>query len=381
MMKRDETMPIYKTGKVKDGKQQYRVIVCYTDSFGKYKQVSKCVYGASEAKLMEMELQHKVEEKEVSSNITVEQLYEEYYAAISHELRASTLRKKETVFNNHILPILKTYRLTKLTVPVLQSWKNEIAEKKLSLQMKQNIYKELRAMLNFAVKIDRLKVNPLTKVGNFRDAYSFDRPEDKIHYYTAGQFKKFISAAGNHMKSLNDHGYYTFFNIAFYTGMRKGEINALRWSDIKDNIIHVTRSVNQKLKGKEYEFTPPKSPSSVRKLQIPANLMVILEEQKKVQQQNAKRWTEDFLVCGGITCLSDTAISNKNIQYAGEAELEPIRIHDFRHTHATLLINEGISIQEIARRLGHADVTVTWKVYAHLYPREEERAIEILEKI
>lgn len=374
-------MPIYKTGKTKDGKQQYRVIVCYTDSFGKYKQISKCVYGSAEAKLMEMELQHKVEEKDLSSNITVEQLYEEYSAAVAHELRASTLRKKDATFNNHILPTLKAYRLTKLTVSVLQSWKNEISEKDLSLQMKQNIYKELRAMLNFAVRTDRLKANPLTKLGNFKDPYNFDKPDEKMRYYTAEQFKKFIAAAGNHMKSLNDHGYYTFFMIAFYTGMRKGEINALRWCDIKDNVIHITRSVNQKIKGKEYEFTPPKNVSSVRKLQIPASLMTVLKEQKKVQQKNCDRWTEDFLVCGGINCLSDTAISNKNIQYAKEAGLEPIRIHDFRHTHATLLINEGISIQEIARRLGHADVTITWKVYAHLYPREEERAIKVLEAL
>ena len=163
--------------------------------------------------------------------------------------------------------------------------------------------------------------------------------------------------------------------------MRKGEINALKWSDLDGNIISVTRSVNQKLKGKGYVFTPPKNPSSVRKLQIPANLRKVLDEHKRLQQISAPGWSEDFFICGGISCLSDTAISNKNIQFAKEAELKPIRIHDFRHTHATLLINEGISIQEIARRLGHADVTVTWKVYTHLYPREEERAVKILDNI
>lgn len=374
-------MPIYKTGKSKEGKQQYRVIVCYTDNFGKYKQISKCTYGLSEAKLTEMELKHKVEEGNTSSKITVNKLYEEYFAAVTHELRASTLRKKEATFKNHILPPLKDYGLAKLTVPILQNWKNEIAEKKLSLRMKQNIYKEFSTMLNFAVRTDRLKANPLSKLGNFKDAYSFERPEDKIRYYTAEQFQKFIAVAKSHKKSLNDYGYYTFFMIAFYTGMRKGEINALRWCDINNNIINITRSVNQKLKGKEYEFTPPKNPSSVRKLQIPANLMSVLEEQKKIQQQNTEQWNENFLVCGGITCLSDTAISNKNIQYAKEANLPPIRIHDFRHTHATLLVNSGINIMEISRRLGHADVNITWRVYSHLYPCEEDKAIKVLEQI
>ena len=374
-------MPIYKTGKVKDGKQQYRVIVCYTDNLGKYKQVTKCVYGLAEAKLTEMELQHKVEEGNTPTGMTLQQLYDEYIESVSHEIRESTMRQKKGRSEHHILPTMKKTKLSKLNTTVLQQWKNEISAKKLSLNTKKSIYKEFSALLNYGVKTERLKSNPLSKLGNFKDPNNFDKAEDKIHYYTAEQFKSFISAAKNHLTTLADYGYYTFFMIAFYTGMRKGEINALRWCDIDGNILSVNRSVDQKLKGQGCVFTPPKSLSSVRKLQIPANLAAVLEVQKKKQQDNTQRWNEEFLVCGGINCLSDTGISNRNIQYAKEAGLEPIRIHDFRHTHATLLINEGINIQEIARRLGHSDVNITWKVYAHLYPREEERAIKVLEAI
>ena len=374
-------MPIYKTGKSKDGKQQYRVIVCYTDTFGNYKQISKCAYGSAEAKLAEMELKRKVEEKDTPSNMTLEEFYTEYIKDVSAEIRTSSMGKKESRLKNHVLPILGKTKLSKLNVPVLQNWKNDVAESDMMLSTKRGIYAEFNAMLNHAVKKEYLQSNPLKKIGTFKDPYNFDKPEDKMHYYTAEQFKRFISAAGNHLNSLNDYGYYTFFMMAFYTGMRKGEINALRWCDIEGNILSVNRSVTQKIKGKPYEFTPPKNASSVRKLQIPCNLMSVLEKQKEVQQQNCPKWNENFLVCGGINCLSDTAISNKNFQYAKEAGLPHIRIHDFRHTHATLLINEGISIQEIARRLGHADVTITWKVYAHLYPREEERAVKVLESI
>lgn len=374
-------MPIYKTGKSKDGKQQYRVIVCYTDSQGKYKQLSKCVYGSAEAKLTEMELQHKVEEGNTPSNMTLQQLYDEYIESVSHEIRESSMQKKKSRCEHHILPSMGKLKLTKLNTTVLQQWKNEISEKELNLNTKRGIYKEFSALLNYGVKTERLRNNPLAKLGTFKDPNIFDKPEEKIHYYTAEQFKKFIAAAASHKDSLNDFGYYTFFMIAFYTGMRKGEINALKWSDIDGNIIRITRSVNQKQTGKGYVFTPPKNPSSVRNIQMPKNLKEVLAQQKERQQENSANWNEDFFVCGGITCLSDTAISNKNIQYAKEAGLEHIRIHDFRHTHATLLINEGISIQEIARRLGHADVTVTWKVYTHLYPREEERAVKILENV
>ena len=163
--------------------------------------------------------------------------------------------------------------------------------------------------------------------------------------------------------------------------MRKGEINALRWCDIDNNILSVTRSVTQKITGKNDIFTPPKNESSYRKLQIPIPLMNILEQQKEVQKKEIQNWNSQMLVCGGQIPLRDTSLSNKNKELSEKAGLRPIRIHDFRHTHATLLINEGINVQEIARRLGHSDATITLKVYAHLYPREEERAIKILNSI
>jgi integrase len=161
--------------------------------------------------------------------------------------------------------------------------------------------------------------------------------------------------------------------------MRKGEINALRWTDIEGDIIHVRRSIAQKLKGEDVE-TPPKNRSSYRDLQMPLPLIHILEEHK-ARQQRDKRWTPSYRICGGPQCLRDTSIENRNKFFSSTAGLPHIRVHDFRHTHATLLVNEGINIQEIARRLGHSDIKMTWNTYSHLYPREEERAVQILNKI
>ena len=66
---------------------------------------------------------------------------------------------------------------------------------------------------------------------------------------------------------------------------------------------------------------------------------------------------------------------------AKAAGIKKITVHEFRHSHASLLCNAGINIKEIARRLGHADVNMTWKTYSHLYPAEEEKAIAVLNAI
>lgn len=170
-----------------------------------------------------------------------------------------------------------------------------------------------------------------------------------------------------------------FFSIAFYCGLRKGEISALKWSDIDGEYMHITRSIAQKLKGKDRE-TPPKNRSSIRTLQIPKPLLNILNEHKKRCKQY-ENFSDDFRICGGALPLRDTTVEKMNKRFAEGAGLKKIRIHDFRHSHVSLLANAGINIQEIARRLGHSDIKMTWNTYAHLYPKEEEKAVEILNKI
>lgn len=373
-------MPIYKTDKKKDGVQQYKVVVNYTDAKGDYRQKTKLVYGKNEASLMEMRLNHELNENAPLDNLTIGLLFDEYIQAKKHEVRESTLEKNKRTLELHVLPHFNDTKLSGLTVKKLQQWKNNIGNLDFETKTKKNIYSEFRTLLNYAVKMEYISSNPLSKVGNFKDVLDFSKPQDKLHYYTSEQFKSFITYAKSQCCSLNEWGYYVFFNIAFYTGMRKGEINALKWSDIDGNILHVRRSVRLKKKGVSVVETPPKNKTSYRDLQIPAQLLELLSEHKQ-RQKESKNFSDDFRICGGIKCLADTSISNFNIKCANACNLPHIRIHDFRHTHATLLINEGINIQEIARRLGHSNVEQTWNTYAHLYPREEERAIRILESI
>ncbi|MCI9448985.1 MAG: site-specific integrase [Clostridiales bacterium] len=370
-------MPITKAQGTKDGKQKYRVRVSYKDENGQQKQIERTAYGRAEALLKEQEML--VLLKETSSpKMTVQKLYDEYMISKKREVRESSYEKSKNRLEHHVIPIMGQKKLTDLTVSVLQHWKNTIADKDLAISTSQGIFKEFSAMLNYAEKMNYIQKNNLRLVGNFREAY-FTAPEEKLRYYTAEQFKAFIEVAKSHAEENNEWGYYIFFMIAFFTGMRKGEIHALKWSDIDNDIIHVRRSLTQKLIGEDRE-TPPKNRSSCRDIQIPNPLICALKAHKE-RQKKSSNFTDNFRVCGGEMCLRDNNITNRNVMYAKEAGLPHIRIHDFRHSHASLLANEGINIQEIARRLGHADVKMTWDRYAHLYPREEERAVEVLNHI
>lgn len=371
-------MPIYKMEGKKGGQQKYRVRINYNDYSGKPRQITRIAYGSAEAKALEAQLLRGIKEETPSGRMTVQELYNEYIAAKKHEVRETSLAKTENRLKLYILPYCKDAKIDKLDASTLTKWKNTLSESGLAISTRRGAYGEFRAMMNFAVRTGRLQKNPLSLVGNFKDAYETN-PQEKLHYYTADQFKKYITIARKNASTITEWGYYVFFSIAYYTGARKGEINALKWSDIDGNIMHIRRSIAQKLKGGDRE-TPPKNKTSYRSLQMPRPLIDILTEHKE-RQKSLKHFSDDFRVCGGPVCLRDTSIDKANRQFAKEAELPHIRIHDFRHSHASLLANEGINIQEIARRLGHAKIEITWNTYSHLYPREEERAVEVLNKI
>lgn len=372
-------MPIYKDNGKKDGLQKYKVRINYLDHLGNAKQLTRIAYGMEEARMLEFKLLQQTKSGEHIHAITLGKLFEEYIAAKQMDVRETSLDKSRRILKLRVLPYFENTKIDKITPPVLQRWKEDIAAKDLSLVTMQNIFGEFRAMMNYAVKMEYITKNPLPVVGNFREAYFTPAPE-KIKYYTIEQFQQYIAQAHQEAEKTGQFGYYVFFAIAYFTGMRKGEINALRWSDIDRSIIHVRRSVAQKIKGKPIIETPPKNKSSYRDLQIPLPLLTILEEHKDRQKQDT-RFTEEYRVCGGAECLKDSSLSIRNHRYADNANLPRIRIHDFRHSHVSLLANEGINIQEIARRLGHAKIEMTWNTYSHLYPREEERAMDILNKI
>lgn len=374
-------MPIYKTNRKKDGKQQYRVRVNYTDGAGEYCQKEQTCYGYPEAQELEHQMQLQYVGTSNLGEMLLSDFFEIYKTQKIHEVRETTYNKMTSILDRHVMPYLGSAPLIDLNERALMQWKAAINELGLSITMRKKIYGEFHALLNFAVKMKYIHENSMNAIGNFKDAY-FELPADKLRFFTPEQFKAFATVANEDSMGFYRRSIFVFFCLAYYTGMRKGEIHALRWEDIEGEIIHVRRSISQKIKGKKIVETPPKNKSSYRNLQIPEPLRDILVQYQALQRlQFPQKWNNGFRVCYGEKCISDTAISNYNIKWARAAGLEPIRIHDFRHSHASLLANEGINIQEIARRLGHSNVQITWNRYSHLYPREEERAITVLNQV
>lgn len=373
-------MPIYATGKKKDGKNQYRVTVSHTDAYGKHKQHERIVYGKAEAQQAESQLKAQLTTASAPKRMTVGQLYDEYMEQKKQEVRATTYDKTRRNLEYAVLPTFADAPIEKLNAQMMQKWKNDIGGRDLKIRSKQNYYKDFSTLINYAVQREYIPRNPLALVGNFRTT-EFEAPEG-MQYYTPEEYRLYSAAALDVAKGSDafaDWAYYVFFSIAFYTGMRKGEINSLKWENIEGDTIKVRTTVSQKVKG-DYIETRPKTISSLRDIKMPAPLLTIVSEHR-ARQASDSRFLDSYYVCGGTKCLPDSTIEKRNQRYGKLAGVKHIRIHDFRHTHASLLINEGINVMEISRRLGHKDIKETLDTYAHLYPREEDKAVAILNRI
>lgn len=375
-------MPIYKVSdkKNKEGKIQYRVRVNYIDNNGNYRQLTRMCWGSNEAKNLEQQLTKELSNKTLSlSSMTVADLFKDFLGDSRQNSRATTVQGYEKNYRLHIKPYIDNIQIRKLNTSNLSAWKKQINEKGLSLTTRKNIYSALRTALNYAVKMDYIPVNPLNKVGNFKDAYYM---EEEMLFYTPEEFQLFKAAALHKAEQSQYYDFYVFFCIAYYTGCRKGEIHALRWNciDFSKDTLSVRKSINQKQKGGDVE-SPPKNKSSIRKIQMPQPLKSVLQEHKQRQQASIPDWNENGFICGYYRPLRDTSIQWENEKYAKAAGVKKIRIHDFRHSHVSVLINSGVAVTAIAKRIGHSTAKETLKTYAHLFPVEEEKAVNVLNKI
>lgn len=163
-------MPIYKVRNTKKkGLQKYHVCINYINENGQKKQITRVAYGIDVAKDLERQLENeiKVQHEIPIKKMTVRELYDDYMAVRKYEVREATLYRTDNILKYYILPILENVRIDKLSIQVLQDWKLSMEKRNISLQTKKNVYGELRAMLNYALRMEYIPRHQLARVRKF----------------------------------------------------------------------------------------------------------------------------------------------------------------------------------------------------------------------
>ena len=385
-------MPYYKIDSPKkNGLQKYRVCINYTGEDGISRSLNRVVHGLEAAKKLEAKLNDEYKntgrKKLLSAGKTLKEVFIIMIETKGGEgLKSTTIGNYNNIINKHILPTFGDTVIDDIDTEMVIKWKTSLNDKRLATSTKKTIYSDFVMLMNFAVDMNYINKSPLKGIKQFKD----NDVKKEMEYYTREEFDEFIAAARNWaIENQNKHGllsewdYYIFFCIAFYTGLRKSEIHALTWTEIQNRNLTVKKSVTQDVrvrKGapKKDILGPPKSRAAYRTIAIPVILEKILNEHKE-RQVSLGVYKESNLICGIDKWLRNATIFRRNRKFAELAGLKVIRVHDFRHSHVSVLINADVNIKEISRRVGHSNVQITWNTYAHMYPQQDANAANVFD--
>lgn len=304
-----------------------------------------------------------------TSNLTIGELFDQYKHYLSINNKTASVKSSSDTIRLHVLPIFENKEVNKITALDIEKWQEYIINKGLTFPYKSKIYKIFVAMMNYAVKHNYVNINFVSRVGNFKDT---DGKKEML-FWTEEEFKAFY-------RVIDDIHWRTFFAFLYFTGCRKGEALALNWNDIDftTNEISISKSINRHgLTDSSFEVTTPKNKSSYRKVLMPSILVSLMNEYYDYCI-DYDGFTKDCFIFGINEPLTDSNIRDNMIKYADIAGVKRIRIHDLRHSHASLLINKGQNILIVSQRLGHSDITQTLNTYSHLMPNTQKEIIEAL---
>ena len=299
---------------------------------------------------------------ETTEKLKFDRLFEEYKTFTKTRIKESSYCDLCSKCSIHILPYFKDTYVQDITPKILLDWQNNLGTK-YSFKHKICIRTYLNAILNYAEKYYNIP-NNLKKVDSFRNL----EVKKEMDFWTPEEFNAFI-------EKVDNETYKAFFYALYYTGARKGELLATNWNDwnLKKGLLNIDKSVTKKIYNASWLITTPKNQSSIRKISLPQILVDVMKKYKTGR--------ENFnLVFAGEKPLADSSIQRVQEIACKEAKIKRIRLHDFRHSHASLLLSNGASIVAVAKRLGHTNIEQTLNTYAHMMPKEDDLIIEILEK-
>lgn len=309
------------------------------------------------------------------------------------EYKHNTIQNYKQIIKNHLKPALGDYKLKSLTPSVLQEFINKKSLSGYSKNHLTGILNVLKVSIRCAVQpFQFIKESPMLYVKLPKIART---KSENNRVLEPEEINKILE------RFPEGSTFYIPIMIAYHTGLRVGEVCSLTWDDIDFN--NATLSVSKTLvkKGRQWTFGSPKTFTSIRTIAIGETLIKALNKQKKHQSDNIKEYAEYYT---HYSLKGDAIIESKSpglsfvctrengefvtidtIKYLSRVINYGLGItfsfHNFRHTHATRLLENDANIKDVQERLGHATSATTADTYAHATSKMTRRTIDIFEKV
>ena len=311
------------------------------------------------------------------ANTTVKEFLTNWLVSISSSRSKGTITLYQRTVNKEILPILGQLKLTDLKPDLIQRFYDHKIKNGQSAHAVHTAHKVLNIAIQHAVRLGCIVRNPCKETVP-------PKPEQtEMQSYDENQVQTLLTTS----QVIKDK-YYPLYYLAIHTGMRQAELFGLKWEDLdrERRTLQVHRQV-ARMKGGGFEFTKPKSKSGNRTITLGVQTVEVLKLHRKqvweLQKKVGDDWTDLNLI---FPTRVGTPILGSNLRRGfrkllKESGLPKIRFHDLRHTAASLMLNYGISVLIVSRRLGHSKPSITLDVYGHLIPSKQEEAAELMDEL
>ena len=365
-------MAVYKSkNETKDGRK-YFFRIKYKDLFGVIHDYSSQKFKTlKEATNEEAIYKLKVQQNAICTNsVTFEQVINEYL------LSKEKTTKKQTLLKNKVyakyLEQLKPVKVNDFDITKYRLFKKMIEELNFTSEYSNRLQNFLKSIIVYSNKYYNTSDTIVKLFEPFKDV---NKQKKELDFFTYEEYKKFDSIIDNFM-------HHVFFETLYFMGIRQGEAQALTWNDIdfEKKELNINKTLTTKIKGEKWTISTPKTKNSARVLPIPKNLLNDLKA-LKLEAQKFKDYEDSWFVFGNSTCFPETTIQKNKNKYCKLAKIKQIRVHDFRHSTASLLINKGASIALVSKYLGHSNISITLNTYTHMYKSELEQISNVLDNL
>jgi integrase len=309
------------------------------------------------------------------AQVSLQQYMESWLSGKVLARRPSTVRNYRRYMNLYILPALGRMRLQAITPSHIRQLYLRMQSEGRGARTIQLVHVTLHCAFAQAVKEGLIGHNPMEAV---------ERPKVETKHYsifTEEQARAFITAAKGHPNE-------TLFFLALTTGMRKGEILGLMWTDV--DWEKSTLRIDRQLQPVSYEggaLVPTKTKSGRRHIMVGKGALALLKEHRERQEMQkavaGNRWQEHGMIFTTSigTYIDQTKVSRAFKHILREAGLPDLRFHDLRHTSISILLDNGTPVNTVQSRAGHSKASVTTDIYGHAMARSQEAAARMIEEI
>lgn len=368
--------------KTKDGRQ-WRFKVYYHNEDGKLKPYTSKRY------LLKKEAEAAERVFKLNRDVPVKKRFDvvadDYFKDAYIRLKESTVNTYYSQYKNNILPYFKNRFIDEINVTDIENWKNKLIDRKIKTSTCNEYYVVFKEIFTYANRKFELNYNPVSLSGRFkRRNDEVIKTEEKLRYITYDEYCKLIDV-------IHDDLYHCLFLTFYFAGMREGEMQALTWNDIDFNrkVIIVNKTLSTNTKEGRYKITNTKNCLN-REISMSRTLYAELKRYKEIVMKYDD-FRSDWFVFGNGDFLSTYNMNKYRKIYFKEAGLEKklITIHEFRHSHVSLCINEYIKSGQsdstkfflmMSQRMGHS-LRVMQETYMHLFPSVQDNIVSLLDNL